>query len=55
MFVDPENHDYHLSPNSPALKIGFQPFEHNEAGVYGDAVWIKKAAQSQMPKLELAP
>jgi len=55
MFIDPENHVYHLSPNSPALTIGFQPFEYNEAGVYGEAAWIKKAAQSKMPKLELAP
>jgi len=55
MFIDPENHDYHLRPESPALKIGFKPFEYNEAGVYGEADWIKKAAQSKMPKLELAP
>ena len=43
LFVDPDNHDYHLKPNSPALKIGFEPFEYNEAGVYGQASWIEKA------------
>lgn len=49
LFVDPEHHDYHLRPDSPALKIGFKPFEYREAGVYGDARWIEKAAQAKMP------
>jgi hypothetical protein len=55
MFVDPENNDYHLPPNSPALKIGFKPFDYSQAGVYGEASWIEKAARAKMPELELAP
>jgi hypothetical protein len=51
MFVAPENHDYRLSPDSPALKIGFRPFEYSEAGVYGEANWIEKAANAKMPSL----
>lgn len=55
MFVDPENHDYHLRPDSPALKVGFQPFDYSQAGLYGEATWIAQAAQAKMPETELDP
>jgi hypothetical protein len=55
LFVDPENNDYRLKPDSPALKLGFKPFDFNEAGVYGDPQWIEKADQAKMPTLELPP
>ncbi len=55
LFIDPENNDYHLRPDSPALKIGFRPFDYGQAGVYGDAQWIEKAALAKMPEIELAP
>jgi hypothetical protein len=55
LFVDPRNNDYRLQPNSPALKIGFQPFDYSQAGVYGDPSWIEKAAQAKMPAFEVAP
>ena len=32
LFVDPENHDYRLRPESPALSIGFVPFDYTQAG-----------------------
>ncbi len=55
LFVDPEHNDYRLKPDSPALKIGFVPFDFSQAGVYGDAKWVKRAADAKMPALELPP
>ncbi len=54
-FVDPKNHDFHLRPNSPALKIGFEPFDYAQAGVYGDAAWVAKANEVTYPPLEWPP
>jgi len=55
LFVDPANNDFHLQPNSSALKIGFQPFDYTKAGVCGDPKWIAKAKAVQYPQLEIAP
>jgi hypothetical protein len=55
LFVDPENHDFRLKPDSPALKIGFKPFDYTRAGVYGDPAWIKKANEVTYPPLEIPP
>jgi hypothetical protein len=32
LFVDPEHGDFHLKPGSPALKIGFKPWDYTKAG-----------------------
>ena len=55
MFVDPQNFDFHLKPDSPALKLGFKPFDYTKAGVYGDPEWIKKANSVTFPPLEITP
>jgi hypothetical protein len=55
LFVDAKNYDFHLKPNSPALKIGFKPFDYTKAGVYGDPAWINKANEVTYPPLEIAP
>jgi len=55
LFADPDRYDFHLDPNSPALKIGFTPFDYIKAGVYGDRAWIRKAASVKYPPLEIAP
>lgn len=55
LFVDAKNYDFHLKPNSPALKIGFKPFDYTKAGVYGDPDWINKANEVTYPPLEIAP
>jgi len=55
LFVDPENLDFHLKPDSPALKLGFKPFDYTKAGVYGDPEWIKKASSVTFPPLEITP
>ena len=54
-FADPENGDYTLAADSPALKLGFKPFDYSKAGVYGDRKWKKLAAESTAPALEIAP
>jgi len=54
-FVDVKNLDFHLKPNSPALKIGFVPFDYTKAGVYGDPTWIKRANDVTYPALEWPP
>lgn len=48
-FVDPENFNFRLQENSPAEKIGFQPFETDDVGVYGDAAWIQLAKEAKYP------
>jgi hypothetical protein len=55
LFVDPENFDFRLKPNSPAIKIGFKPFDFTKAGVYGNPDWIDLAESLPLKKLEIAP
>ena len=55
LFVDPNNFDFRLKPDCPALKIGFKPFDYSKAGVYGDAAWIDKARNVTFPPLEKPP
>jgi hypothetical protein len=55
LFAGPDRYDFHLDPNSPAIKLGFKPFDYTEAGVYGDRRWIRKAASVRYPELEIAP
>jgi hypothetical protein len=54
-FVDVKNLDFHLKPDSPALKLGFEPFDYAQAGVYGDPAWIQKANEVTYPPLEWPP
>ena len=44
LFVAPEQGDWTLKPESPALKLGFKPFDWKLAGVTGDAAWRQLAA-----------
>ena len=55
LFVNPEQYDFRLKPTSPALLLGFKPFDYSKAGVYGDPAWIKLAKDAPMPKLQVAP
>ena len=55
LFVAPERGDFHLRPGSPAAKIGFQPFDYTQAGVYGDAAWRQLAANATFPEFSAPP
>ncbi|MDI6450591.1 right-handed parallel beta-helix repeat-containing protein [Anaerobaca lacustris] len=55
LFVDPDNGDFRLKPDSPALKVGFKPFDYTRAGVYGDPAWISKANEVTYAPLEIPP
>ena len=55
LFQNPAARDFRLRPGSPALGIGFHPFDYSQAGVYGDAAWIRQARLTSMPALEIAP
>lgn len=54
-FKNPAALDFHLADDSPALKLGFKPFDYTQAGVYGDPAWIAKAASATFPPLKIAP
>jgi len=55
LFVNAKNYDFCLKPSSPAVKLGFKPFDYTKAGVYGEPTWIKKAGSATFPPLEIAP
>ncbi len=55
LFVDGAADDFRLKTGSPALALGFQPFDESKAGVYGDAAWIAKARDVTYPPLQIPP
>jgi len=38
-FVDAEHYDFRLKPDSPAFKLGFEPIDPSEIGLYGEKSW----------------
>ena len=52
-FLNPGTGDFRLSKKSPALKLGFKPFDWTQAGVYGDRAWIKLAKNLPMPPVAI--
>ncbi len=54
-FANPAQDDFQLAADSPALQLGFQPFDYREAGVYGEQAWRDKASEVTYPPLEVVP
>ncbi|MCC7495749.1 MAG: DUF3465 domain-containing protein [Fimbriimonadaceae bacterium] len=53
LFVDPARDDYRLQPNSPALKLGFEPLPFDQMGCYADALratWPLGQTVAQQPQ-----
>lgn len=48
-FADAESFHFMLADDSPALSLGFVPFETDDVGVYGDAGWVAKAKDANYP------
>lgn len=48
-FADAEHFDFTLAEDSPARKLGFQPFVTEDVGVYGDEAWVGKAKEASYP------
>ena len=54
-FKNPAEYDFELAADSPALKLGFKPFDYTKAGVYGTPEWVRKAARATFAPLKPAP
>ncbi|TWT81862.1 hypothetical protein CA13_33160 [Planctomycetes bacterium CA13] len=54
-FVDPDNYDFRLSPDSPVKQIGFIEFDYSQAGVNGDQAWKELAASPVFPEPYVVP
>lgn len=53
MFVSPETADFRLKPDSPALGLGFKPFDISTSGLYGAPEWVNKP--KQIPRESFSP
>lgn len=49
LFGDPASGDWRIKPESPALALGFVPFDWTKAGVTGDPEWRRLAAREFPP------
>jgi len=54
-FVNAPAHDFRLKRGSPAFDLGFQQFDISQAGLYGDAVWVKEASHRNCARIALPP
>ena len=54
-FLNPARGDFRLRRESPALKVGFVPFDPGQAGVYGDPAWVARAGGVSLPPWQGLP
>ena len=54
-FVDADARDFRLQPGSPALELGFQPFDISTVGLYGDPAWANEVRHAACPCRPLPP
>ena len=54
-FVNPQQCDFRLQADSPALTLGFQPIDANAVGLYGDPAWVEEAHRVKHARTELPP
>lgn len=54
-FANVSAHDFRLDSASPALKLGFQPWDFNQAGLYGDPAWANQVRHARCPATPLPP
>ena len=52
-FVDPDNFNFNLQPDSPALKLGFQPIDTSQIGLAGPEEWVDLPRQVKRQRLVL--
>ncbi len=45
LFRDPQNGDFTIADNSPALRLGFEPIPMDGIGLYGDPAWTALPAR----------
>jgi len=54
-FVDAAARDFRLKPNSPALRIGFEPLDLGTAGLHGPEAWRNLPKGIKHREVEVAP
>lgn len=55
LFVDPAKRDFRLQPGSPAVSIGFEPFDLSQPGVTGEVAWKDLARAITFPAPYVVP
>ena len=55
LFVAPEREDFRLKQGSPALKVGFKPFDYSNVGVTNQSPWVRNERAYNYPPLEIPP
>jgi hypothetical protein len=55
MFADAKKGDFRLNPGSPAEKIGFQPIDTSNVGLYGEPEWVNAPKKIVRKPIQLPP